>query len=230
MSQIQTSLDVNGMSEHIDLFTPDAPNGSGIIFTHGWTANSSGYHELAQACADQGATSLAVDLLSHGQSTGNREDLTINDYVNGLTVAYDHLAAQPAVDQDRIGLMAGSFGAYVGVLLSAHRPVESLLLRVPAIYGDGLRDLPRREFNTDDVLEMVPSHRNEALKLVHQFVGRVILVSSENDEVIKSHTIEAYSQAISNGEHIVMAGATHVLDQPNRKLFIKLLLDWASKL
>jgi len=230
MNRVATDLDVGLLAEHVTLFSPNNPDGRAVLFTHGYGANADGYSEFSEACSRLGATCLTVDLLSHGKSSGDREDLTIQDYVDGLSAAYDHLASQPKVDASRIGTMAGSFGAYLSVLLSAERPVESMLLRVPALYPDGLKDVPRRNFNTDDVLCMEPHVDNSALKTVRDFGGKVLLVSSGKDEIIMSSTIDAYAQAINNGEHIRMDGASHVLDISAREVFKGILLAWAAEL
>ena len=230
MQIAESQLETGSMPQHIMLTTPDIANGSAILFTHGYGADSSGYYEFAEACTDQGTTCLAVDLIGHGKSGGKREDLRITDYLEGLVAAYDYVVSQPQVDSSRIGAVAGSFGAYLSVLLADERPLESLLLRVPALYPDGLRNMPRHGFDTDTVLHMEPRPENKALQIIQRFLGKVVLVSSENDEIIMSSTIEAYAKAIQRGEHIQMAGAKHVLDPPNREVFKNILLRWAQDL
>jgi hypothetical protein len=230
MFKIETSLNVGSETAQTSLFTPESPNGSAAMFTHGYAASRNRYAEFAEACAELGTTALTVDLLSHGQSSGNRENLTVSNYVEGVETAYDYLASRPEVDSTRIGAMGGSFGAYLLVLLSSRRPIESLLLRVPALYPDELQDKPRSDFDTDAVLRMKPNPDNSALQLVHKFAGKVLLVSSKHDEVIMPETISAYEQALNNGEHIPMADATHVLDKPNRQIFLSLLKRWVAEL
>ena len=60
------------------------------------------------------------------------------------------------------------------------------------------------------------SDETPALRAVHSFEGRILIVESENDEIIPTATVRSYTEAVTNSEklnYVVMAGAPRSITQ-----------------
>ena len=133
-------------------------------------------------------------------------------------------------------MLGVSYGAYLAVLLSGQRPVESLLLRSPAIYQDEGWDVQKEDLDRNEVEEVrdreLAPPDNRALTAAAQFEGDLTLVECEDDKVIPHEThmnyFHAFSHARSRQLHLI-AGAGHELSgQAHRKCFEKLFESWLA--
>jgi pimeloyl-ACP methyl ester carboxylesterase len=207
--------------------TPDPASGAGVLFVHGLGSDRLTNLERASAVADRhGAVCLAVDLGGHGASTGRLSEMTPGQNLRDVIAAYDVLASRPDVAAARIGVCAASYGAYLSVLLTRDRPVAGLLLRAPALYPDGSLDVPLGSRTRGD--------GRSARGFFDQFAGLacpVLVVESENDEVIGPEVIRAYLDALPTAEHRVLRGAGHALTDPAwRAAFQQMVLDFFADL
>lgn len=209
------------------LISPDKPSGAAVLFVHGLGSSRSTNIERARAVVEQGsATCLAVDLGGHGDSSGRLTQMTPRMNAADVVAGYDQLAVAAGVDPARIGVCAASYGAYLSVLLSAHRPVARLLLRAPALYADDCFDLGlgQRRFAGTTSAPTPLAH------LAH-FAGPVTLVESEHDEVIDHGIVEAYLLARPGIVHIVQPDAPHALRDPaHRAAFQQIVVEFFSGL
>jgi uncharacterized protein len=115
----------------------------GLVFVHGLDSDQSGYRDRAlAAAAELDAVCLTFDLSGHGRSTGALDELSARDHLGDVIAVTDALVGQVAVDPNRLGVCGASYGAYLAALLRAERPVQRLLLRAPALYGDDVFDMP----------------------------------------------------------------------------------------
>lgn len=190
--------------------SPTAPSGAGVLFVHGLGSSRSTNIERAEAVADvHGATCLAVDLGGHGDSTGRLTEVTPRQNLADVVAAYDQLVSLPGVDPERVGVCAASYGAYLSVLLTALRPVGSMLLRAPALYCDDCFDrvLGKRRFGDPETAPTPLAH-------LALFEGPITIVESEHDEVIDHEVIAAYLDALPGAVHVVQQGAQHALTDP----------------
>jgi hypothetical protein len=191
-----------------------APSGAGVLLVHGLGSSRATNLERAEALSrGQGATCLAIDLGGHGDSTGRLTQVTPRQNLADVVAGYDALASVPGVDPERIGVCAASYGAYLTVLLTALRPVDRMLLRAPALYADDCFDrvLGKRRFGDPDTAPTPLAH-------LALFRGEVMIVESENDEVIDHAIIDAYLGALPGAVHLVQAGAGHALTDPSWRL------------
>ena len=135
--------------------------------------------------------------------------------------------------------MGSSLGSYLAVLLSSKRHVENLVLRVPA-------DYPNHNFDTIPLVEMTGDlpeiktwrsgvHGSEdsyALEALARFEGKVLLIESENDEIVPRQTILNYVNTLKDNEyveHVVMKNQHHLLDEAGKEEFTLLLTGWFKK-
>ena len=218
--------------------TPDSPTGAAVLMMHGYKSNREGYEEYASAVATQlGVTCMTIDLLGHGESESVMDfrELTINDYMDEVVAAFDHLSQTGGVDPTRIGVLGASFSGYLAAMLLAERDPKKVLLRAPAIYDDREIRIPREQMNARKMnkfrcglAKAIPS--NIALDAVAEFDGEVTVVESENDESILPCVIAAYAGVAQDGIHRIIKGAGHSLQGDHRAEFADIIVDWARGL
>lgn len=209
------------------IVSPPHPSGAGVLFVHGLGSDRRTNIERAQALADaHGITSLAVDLRGHGDSAGRLSQITPRENLDDVRVAFDALVAHPDVEFRRAGVCGASYGAYLSVLLTEHRRVARLLLRAPALYADD---------RLDATLSQRRAGSNGASPLFTDALRRldvpVLLVESENDEVISPAMVAAYLIAQPRIDRVVLPGASHALtDARWRADYQRLLVDFFGAL
>jgi esterase/lipase len=225
------------------LFSPDHLSNDrkspAVLLIHGWTSAQDRMFDVAKMLSEQcGMACLTIDLTGHGKSLGDRNAISRKDFLDDVIAAYDFLAQIPHVDATRIRVVGSSFGAHLGALLSAERSIEWMVLRVPADYPDNEFDLPRLRSAGEPGVEewrLAPREWNEtkALRAVHSFSGKILIVESGKDTVVPHQTIVNYMRAASkqNATHVVMETALHsITDYPElKKEFNDIVYDWLKK-
>jgi pimeloyl-ACP methyl ester carboxylesterase len=193
-----------------------------IMFLHGRGSDQQGYASRATAVGKQlGAVGLTVDLSGHGRSAPPGSFGVGQHLADGLA-AYQVLAMHPQVDDERIGICGASYGAYLGALMAARRPVRRLLLRAPALYGDAA--LARDERPPEPGAEVAAAQLFAGLR---GSGSDVLILESERDEVVPPAVIEAYLRGYPRAQHAVLGDATHALSRPEwNEAFIEVILDW----
>lgn len=208
------------------LFSPAErePSGAGILFIHGLGSDQRGYQRRAEAASDGlGATCLTFDLSGHGSSGKPDQEFSPRDHLDDALAAFDILVDSDEVDAGRVGVCAASYGAYIAALLISSRPVDSLLLRAPALYSD--RCLDRKDGAGKSSLE-TPGD-SAALRGIAAYRGPIMVVESERDEIIPRAIVEAYLEVSARGRHEVIPHAGHRLaNQRWKAMFIDILVDW----
>jgi pimeloyl-ACP methyl ester carboxylesterase len=195
---------------------------------HGWESSQRSYLPRAERAAEGvGATCLTFDLSGHGESFGVAASFAPRDHLADTVAAFDALAQLDTVDPLRIGVCGASYGAYLAALLIAYRSTRALLLRAPALYPDSELEALGGSRRTDlQALDGAAPLRNLA-----DFVGPVLIVESERDEVIPHDVIQTYLDACPQAEHELLPGAAHAMTDPRwNEAFVELLLKWASTL
>lgn len=208
----------------------------GVIFFPGMTSNQDGYISRAQRLAENGIAGLALSLRGHGTSEGNFNTLTIHDMVKDGLAAYDFLIEQEGIDPERIGICGTSVGADIACIVSKERPVQSLLLRAPALYSDQMMNMTfaqtmaaeDRLFNDLENLEHTPP-----LKAISIFEGSLLIVVSGNDLIVPARIPQAYfshAAKTSKKEIVTIKGADHALQEENlRNIFVEKMVTWFSE-
>src|SRR5262245_61191257 len=106
----------------------------GILFAHGWGGSQEQYVARAREIAALGCICLTFDFRGHVRHERLRESVTRQDNLSDLLAAYDALARQRGVNEQAIGVVGSSYGAYLAAILTTLRPVRWLALRAPALY------------------------------------------------------------------------------------------------
>lgn len=206
----------------------DARASPGLLFVHGRGSDRSGYVVRAErAAAELGATCLAIDLTGHGGSSGTYPATSPRQHLADVLAAYDALAGRRDVDPARIGVCGASYGAYLAVRLTKERDVARLLARAPTIVADADLDTPLCSLDGDRRTATAQA----LVRALHDYSGPMLVVESENDEVIPRAVIDAYVTAARWASHEVIPGASHGLVEPEwRAAFEAMILRFFAPL
>lgn len=232
------NFEVGGQKVSGHFFYPDAPKAKNpaILLIHGWTSGQDRLYGQAEELAKLGYICMTFDLRGHGESEGDIKVQTRQDFLDDVLAAYDLLAKDDLVTADNITAIGSSFGSYLGDLLSSHRNINKLIMRVPANYPDGdPSETIYKYADTYELMEWRKQPKNydevESLKYLHDFRGNILIVESGEDEVVPHQTIQNYLDAVNDKSklrHIVMEGAPHsITDFPElKKEFNKIVINW----
>jgi pimeloyl-ACP methyl ester carboxylesterase len=149
--------------------------------------------------------------------------------------------APPAARQEEAGVVAVlgfSFGAYIAAHLTGLRNIGLLILRSPAIYPDEAWLQAKESIDDKRLLRFrrrvhLPSE-NRALAICAMFRGHVLLISSENDEVIPRPVVQSYGRAFTKAaslQTVDLKSADHELGDPlARKTYQAQVVRWLAEM
>lgn len=210
----------------------------GVLFVHGWAGSQERDKKRARALAQLGFVCLTFDMRGHGGTADRLTSVTREENLADICAAYDLLAGQKQVDTGSIALVASSYGAYLAVLATARRPVRWLALRVPALYSDDDWDLPKFALDRQAIAlyrsHLVSAECNSALQQCRRFAGDVLIVESEEDELVPHPAIASYLSSFIAARSVtyrVISGADHALsDADSRRAYDELLSGWLREM
>ena len=243
MSPRAETVDIAVDADHIagTLFMPSSDHNPapGVLFIHGWGGHQQQDRDAVRAIAEFGCVCLTFDLRGHVKTSERRETVTREDNLRDVLAAYDVLAHHAGVDKAFIALVGASYGAYLAALLTYKRPARFFSLRAPALYKDEDWDVPKRRLHVDPQFaeyrrRTLRAEENRALGACAQFSGDVLLVESQNDEIIPHPAIANYIAAFANAHSMtyrVIEGADHALSQQAWQLaYTELLMSWMKEM
>ncbi len=108
------------------------------LLLHGYTSRKERMAEsLGVALLRQGVASLSVDLPLHGEREGGLEGMSVRNpfelvqrwrlAMREVGMALRYLAAHPASDRERLGLVGYSLGSYLAVMAAAQQSLARVL-------------------------------------------------------------------------------------------------------
>lgn len=210
----------------------------GLLFVHGWGGSQERDLKRARGIAGLGCVCLTFDMRGHAATLWQQQWVTREDNLRDIAVAYDLLARHPAIDRDAIAVVGSSYGGYLAAILTTLRPVKWLALRVPALYRDAEWTRPKRELDRDDLQlyrrEAVSPEDNRALAACARFRGDVLIVESEQDNLVPHATIMSYRGAFVRAHsltHRIIDGADHALSgETCQQAYTAILVNWVSEM
>ena len=232
-------LNINGLKLKATLFKGEnlKPKNPAILVIQGWTGQMKNSFQYAESLFKLGYICLLFDSRGHGQSEGDINSATMEDFTKDDQAVYDYFANLEGVDSQNITVVGSSFGGYRAAYLTSKRPVKNLVLRVPADYSNETFKIPRAKAGGSEIPEVMawrkkPKGPNEtySLEAVHNFKGNILLIEAEYDEYVPHQTIENYKNAVSDKSkltYVFMKGAPHSINEgPFRDQVEKIYLDW----
>ena len=167
-------------------------------------------------------------------SNGDIKTLKRSDFLDDAVAAYDYLSLTNGIDRKKISVAGESFGSYMACLLSSRKSVEKMALRVPMDFPDnGFDSIPQIQpaGNLTKEWESLEHVYSESLALnsVHDYKGKIMLVSSDKDRIVPFRTIENYLTAAADGKKIdyrLMKNTGHGLINPVKMYeYVKLMSE-----
>lgn len=148
----------------------------------------------------------------------------------------DYYALSSELNGGPVVVLGFSFGAYIGAYVAGARPVRGLVLRSPALYPDEDWSTPKEDLDKRDLAEYrqqvhAPSE-NGAFGCCARFEGDVLLVDSEEDQIIPAPVIVSYKQAFQQARSVTrytLKGADHQLTDPRWQTnYRAVVLGWLN--
>jgi hypothetical protein len=240
MSTRDHKFDIAVDGDHIaaTLIAPQAAI-PGVLFVHGWGGSQRQYLARAREIAALGCVGLTFDLRGHERTFPRQETVSRADNLKDVLAAYDELANHPAVDANAIAVVGSSYGGYLAAILTTLRPARWLALRVPALYKDERWALPKKQLHKDPDLPAyrrrhIAASENRALAACAAFKGDILIVESENDDIVPHPVIENYVEASSHAHSLtyrVISGADHGLsDEASQRAYTAILVNWLTEM
>ncbi|PIN79946.1 hypothetical protein COV13_04480 [Candidatus Woesearchaeota archaeon CG10_big_fil_rev_8_21_14_0_10_32_9] len=106
-----------------------------VIICHGLGASKDHvqYVSFQQELNEKGISTLRIDLLGHGESAGEYNDLTLTETIDDILSAKHELEKQ---GYTQIGFIGSSFGGVGGIMAASIEPFKFLTLISPPTYYD----------------------------------------------------------------------------------------------
>ena len=211
----------------------------GVLFVHGWGGSQQQYLARAREIAALGCLCLTFDLRGHAQTESRFHTVSREQNLQDVLAAYDQLAARRHVDRDAIAVVGSSYGGYLAAILTSLRPVRWLALRAPALYMESGWDSPKLQLHKDQDLtryraNRVPAADNRALTACAGFEGDMLLIQSENDQIIPKATLASYREAATNTRSLTVRcidGADHGLSSDvDQRAYTNMLVAWLKEM
>ena len=203
----------------------------GVVFYHGMVSDRKGYIPLCRKLAKIGIVGLCFDHRGCGESEGEFGQISLVDRLEDAKKALEILRREIKLDKTRLGILGSSAGGYLAALLAEGENIKSLVLRAPPIYDDEIFREPMGKVYESRFTGRGEYKKSRVINRISQYKGSLLIIQSENDEVIPKEVIQAYSNnAVSAREkkiHIIR-GATHTLPRGSsyKKEFRRVALDW----
>jgi pimeloyl-ACP methyl ester carboxylesterase len=210
----------------------------GVLFVHGWGGSQQRDLARARGIAGLGCVCLTFDLRGHEKTVARQQWVSREDNLRDILAAYDMLLSHPGIDTDAIAVVGSSYGGYLSAILTSLRPVKWLALRVPALYRNEQWRVPKRELNRQDLMEYRMSRvypdENRALAACAAFTGDVLIVESEQDNLVPHQTIMNYRAALQHTHsltHRIIDGADHALSGEGcQRAYTDILVSWITEM
>ncbi len=211
----------------------------GFLFVHGWGGSQQSYLARAREIAEMGCLSMTLDLRGHARTDEQRQTVSREDNLRDLLAAYDLLVKQPGVDPAAVGVVGSSYGGYLAAIMTTLRPVRWLALRSPALYEDHDWELPKIQLNEKTDLtayrrRLVSAEENRALAACAAFRGDLLIVESENDDVVPHMVIASYVAACLQARSVtsrIIEGAEHGLSEEQwQRAYAAILTNWLTEM
>lgn len=205
----------------------------GLLVLPGWGDHGRQQYEALKASLRHcGWRCQRVELPDSSWPEDLRKEVTREDALRQALEDYQQLDRR--LDGGPITVLGFSFGAYIATYLAASCQAQRLILRSPALYPDEGWTVPKEALDEQGLMayrnQFHDALSNEALHCCEKFKGDVLLVDSENDEVIPRPVIASYEAAFASARSMTrhtVQGADHPLTEARwQNEYLKVVLEW----
>lgn len=206
----------------------------GTVFYHGRGSSRGRYLKIGKKLSENGFMAFVFDFRGCGESDGIFDNQTQRMGIDDAKAGLEFLLKQN-VDKKRIGIMGTSFGGFVAAtLIRDFNFIKSLVLRVPAIFPEEIMDINVKKIRDYDYIKKEKWLSSVAYDGISKFKGDLLVIQSENDQVVHDWIIQNYYDRAINThkkELVVQKGAGHDLRENPSALeeFYQLTFDWFIK-
>lgn len=215
------------------IIPPAATKDYCVLWLQGFTSTIEGHTEGVTRMAEQTGVPFAMlNYAGHGNHPTKLADATRVQQHREVVGVYDELIK---LGYKKILCVGGSFGAYMAALLAAKRPLDLLVLRVPAIYDDAEFELPYKQTRSAMTNErkdvwresITPDTPNDALYAVRNYTGDTFVIEHERDTVINPAIPKAYFAVAQHPNYIVIRGCDHSPKlMPDPETYFRIIEHW----
>jgi dienelactone hydrolase len=211
----------------------------GVLFIHGWGGSQEQYLARARETAALGCLCLTFNLRGHAEDVDHFQTVTRAQNLADVLAAYDTLVHRRHVDPTAVAVVGSSYGGYLAALLCQVRAVKWLALRAPALYYDDGWESPKLQLHKEHDLRayrrsVVPASANRALQALQGFEGDLLLIESENDDIVPRATLSSYREAAASARSLTyrcLDGADHGLTGENdQHNYSTVLVAWLKEM
>ncbi len=192
----------------------------GILFIHGARSNLHSFDLLIDQLKNR-FICLAFDHLGCGQSEGRFSDYTLNSRFEQAHFMLSYLRKIKNIFKDKIIIVGASMGAHIASRLTESGKIEYLVLRAPASYQKDYENIKMTPswLPWDKSNKQWPWKPSHALEAISKFSGNLLIVKSENDEIIPEVIIDEYlkqAKKVKNKKLEIIKKAPHrISDKPS---------------
>lgn len=211
---------------------------SGLLALPGWDDDGQQQFEAIDALlAPDGWVCRRASIPDANWPAERRAEVSRADSLDAVLEDYMNLADVRGIARSRMGLVGFSYGGYIATFVAAAKPVGFMALRSPALYPDSGWDAPKEALDKPTLRayrsQLLGPSQNRSLRCCTRFRGDVLLIGSENDEVIPHQVIDSYERAFTSARSVVrhtLAGADHALSAPAaRREYHQVLVQWLRR-
>ena len=179
-----------------------------VFFVHGSSKDGSArFDMIRQHLAKTGIASAAFDFIGHGETGGVIDGTTLADRLKQACTVIDSIhCKKPLI------IIGASMGADTAIRLTKLYPVATLMLFVPAFYSPNAFKASFKEEFHDVIIREDGWKSSDAWALLKDFLGSLLVVGAEHDEVIPGGIYDAldeHSPLVSYKELITVPGSPH---------------------
>lgn len=157
------------------------------IFIHG--GGTASYKERIIDFADpilkKNKNILSFDFSGHGESTGI---LSEGSLAKRIYEAEEIIKSYTS--QQNLTLFGASMGGYIAIKLLEKFSVDTLILFCPALYAARAYNVPFNKGFSEIIREFESWRNTDALQILENFTGNLLIVMGENDIVIPQGVID----------------------------------------
>lgn len=224
----------------------------GVLICHGFNGNKVGAQRLFVHCANtllqKGYAVFRFDFRGHGDSEGEIDHFSIQDWVSDAQLALKFMKDHPCIDKDKISVIGVSLGASIALQSFTCMSLSSLVLWAPVFSTSiWLQDWEERNGSISSLNAIYYQGVKISSKMMREFVTfkgekyvekyhstPLLHVYAEKDEQISRRQKEKLTacRILQNAitDSIVIPDCTHVFIHPiGRKTLIDSTCQWIEK-